>query len=111
MRRFNSKFPVFAEEMEPPVGEPCLRCAEPIAATDPGVSMPHIDANGVARMAMLHLECHARATFGSIGHQTKQCPCFGGTYEDPPGLTMRQAARVAADFAFSMTPGVATWGW
>ena len=43
----------------------------------------------------LHEECAIRSVIGSVGHQRKQCSCYGGTEEDPPGMTKRQAARVA----------------
>jgi hypothetical protein len=34
-------------------------------------------------------------TIGSVGHQTCRCACFGGTEEDPPGMTKRMAALSA----------------
>lgn len=42
-----------------------------------------------------HHECLFRAGAGSLGHLQKRCSCHGGTEEDPPGLTRRQAAAAA----------------
>lgn len=33
-----------------------------------------------------------REVMGSIGHLTKTCSCYGGTSNDPPGMTRRQSA-------------------
>jgi hypothetical protein len=60
----------------------CLHCGEALLPTE-----DHRDG--------LHIECIARLTLGSIGHQMHQCPCYGGTVEDPPNFTKRQAARAA----------------
>ncbi|MEI6196534.1 MAG: helix-turn-helix domain-containing protein [Verrucomicrobiota bacterium] len=38
-----------------------------------------------------------RSIAGSVGHQNQRCSCFGGTEDDPPGLTVRQAAQAALD--------------
>jgi len=43
-----------------------------------------------------HQECLVRMFAGSVGHQNKRCSCYGGTEEDPPGMTKRQAAQAAA---------------
>lgn len=45
-----------------------------------------------------HYECGLRAVIGSVGHQRGRCSCFGGSEEDPPGMTRRQAATAAALF-------------
>jgi hypothetical protein len=77
-----------------PVGEPCLRCEEPIAPGDSGYTMPYVAEGGVAERA-LHRECFLRGVVGSVGHQQRRCSCYGGTLEDPPGLTRREAAAAA----------------
>ena len=46
----------------------------------------------------LHRECAIRIIVGSIGHQCKLCHCYGGEVEDPPGFTLREAARLAMDY-------------
>lgn len=45
-----------------------------------------------------HRDCLLRMVIGSAGHQRGACSCFGGTEEDPPGLSVREAARAAADY-------------
>lgn len=65
----------------------CPWCDEAVLATDkraPTYQQP------------MHYECGLRSAVGSIGHQQRRCFCFGGTEEDPPGLTRRQAATAAA---------------
>lgn len=80
-----------------PVGEPCLYCEEPIAEGDKGVVMPFTDESGT-REVPEHRECFMRSIFGSLGHLTGTCSCYGGKNEDPPDMTVRQAAKAAADF-------------
>jgi hypothetical protein len=43
-----------------------------------------------------HYECGLRAAVGSVGHQRMRCSCYGGSEEDPEGMTRRQAATAAA---------------
>lgn len=47
-----------------------------------------------------HRECHVRQIVGSIGHQLGFCSCAGGTFEDPPELSKRDAARAAAKLVY-----------
>lgn len=49
-------------------------------------------------MVAYHLECHVRSIAGSVAHQQKRCSCYGGTGEDDPALTKRQAAEAAAKY-------------
>lgn len=108
-----------------PVALPCNRCREQIRKGDRGVvtqtvqvlarQLPQTLAGGEATIAVpadqgllsvaLHVECMHREVNGSVGHQLKACPCFGGRFDDPPGLTMREAAqaafRLAAELAYS----------
>jgi hypothetical protein len=71
-------------------GEPmsacCRWCGELIRATD-----------HPSDVAFMHYECGARAVIGSVGHIEGKCSCYGGTEEDPPELTRRQAAQAALD--------------
>lgn len=80
-----------------PVDEACSRCGEPIAATDSGVTMPHVDSNGACAERPLHYECVMRGIVGSVAHQMKRCGCFvpGSDEEDDPRLTQRQSAELA----------------
>jgi hypothetical protein len=44
---------------------------------------------------------------GSVGHQKGTCSCHGGTEEDPPEMTKRQAAVAAWVYAAEVIPA----GW
>jgi hypothetical protein len=37
---------------------------------------------------------------GSLGHQQRRCGCYveGSTEDDPPGMTMREAAKAAWEY-------------
>lgn len=73
-----------------PVGEKCVWCSETIEKDDRGF----IGGNQI-----IHLECDVRSIIGGINHQKKLCTCCGGTEEpDPENLTIRQAAKAAADY-------------
>lgn len=75
------------EQVAPPVGEACVMCEEPVVAADIGT----ISAAGQVE----HYACRMRAITGSVGHQMGRCSCFGGSEEDPPGMTRKQAAEAA----------------
>jgi len=93
-----------------PVGELCYRCGEPIDAGDFGLIMPAWPAPsrplntkelGFWRGANLpsrkiaHRECFLRCIIGSVGHLEMRCSCFGGSAEDPPEMSRREAAIAA----------------
>lgn len=61
----------------------CVYCGEPI--------------EGDKRVLGLHDECAFRLVGGSAAHILKECACFGGTRHDPPGMSKREAARLALD--------------
>lgn len=71
-----------------PVGAICELCHEAVKEGDIGHSSKH---GGVT-----HYECLIRSAVGSVGHQKRLCSCYGGTEDDPPGMTPRQAAIAAA---------------
>lgn len=77
----------------------CLQCLEDIQPDDSGVVMPYLAGEMDGGLVAIHEECHLRSVFGSVGHQQRRCSCFGGTEEDPPGLTKREAAKAAAAMA------------
>jgi len=55
-----------------------------------------ISQDGTARR-LVHRECRIRMIAGGANHQLRRCTCFGGSDpNDPPGLTTREAAAVAA---------------
>jgi len=59
-----------------------------------------------------HPECMARSVIGSVGHQRRTCPCYGGTESDPEGMTKREAARAAvAYFRRHNEPGAVLGGY
>lgn len=64
----------------------CKRCGEGFAPGDRTRTMGN---------ARYHLECAFRVVVGSVGHILRRCPCYGGTEDDPPGMTKRQAAQAA----------------
>ena len=87
-----------------PIGSLCDWCGEPIAADDFGVTLPLLQPAAAPadakRTTVFHRECDLRQVVGSVGHQRGRCSCYGGTEEDPPALTRRQAAQAAvAHFA------------
>jgi len=75
------------EQVQTPVGATCGWCDEDVQLGDMGT----IIGNQVC-----HYECQMRSVAGSVGHQLGRCSCFGGTEEDPEGMTNRQAAIAAA---------------
>jgi hypothetical protein len=97
MRYFGSIGIADCPRVATPIGEPCSRCGELIAARDSGVMMPHADANGTCTQRPLHYECLMRGMIGSVAHQMKRCSCFvpGSNEEDDPRLTQRQSAELA----------------
>jgi hypothetical protein len=77
-----------------PTGEPCGHCGEPIAANDDGVLVPTL---GEAHRIAFHYECNLRTMVGGVNHQLHRCTCCGGSEPpDPPALSVRDAARAAA---------------
>jgi hypothetical protein len=92
--------PMFEDgiEVPTPIGEPCLRCDEPIDEDDRGVLMPYLAADGKAHMVAFHFECHVRSTIGSVKHQRGECGCATGDFQtddDAEYPTRREAARAA----------------
>lgn len=45
-----------------------------------------------------HRACLIRQVVGSVAHQRRECSCYGGTGEDSPNLTPREAARAAWNY-------------
>ena len=71
--------------------EPCVHCAEHFRETESGIR----DYNHMP----MHIECFVRLFAGSAAHQLQMCTCYGGTWEDPPELSVHEAARLAFDIA------------
>ncbi len=73
----------------------CFRCREPVLPGEEAAQgINEYTPDGVIKHTW-HEECAIRSVVGSVGHLRGQCSCRGGTEEDPPGLTVRQAARAA----------------
>jgi hypothetical protein len=66
----------------------CIYCGDTI--------LPHEISLPINIGDVIHIECSIRMIVGSIGHQIKTCSCYGGDYEDPPGMTKHEAAHLAA---------------
>ncbi len=75
-------------QIETPIGRVCTWCDEPVVEGDYGV-INRADQ-------LIHYECMIRSACGSVGHQMHKCSCYGGTEEDPTGMTKREAAKAAA---------------
>lgn len=80
-----------------PAGKPCLWCDENIVDGDKGFLVGCCEEIDKSGEAPYHRECMLRSIFGSVGHQKKKCSCFGGTEEDPPEMTKREAAKAATE--------------
>lgn len=87
------------EEVLPGEGPPSLPKLTGLAAqTQGGV----VDGEQVTQ-ENVHKECLIRMVSGSKGHILKKCSCYGGTEEDPPEMTLRQAAVAAAEAYYETT--------
>lgn len=71
----------------------CVYCDEPLLASE----HPDLGTDGIERVEATHPECAFRMVAGSAAHQLGECTCFGGTREDPPGMSKREAARLALE--------------
>ncbi|MDR6218318.1 hypothetical protein [Deinococcus soli (ex Cha et al. 2016)] len=78
--------------VEPPLGQPCAWCHDPISDGDGGLMIPHLPGGP----RPYHWQCHTRQITGGANHIRGQCTCCGGTEPpDPPGVTRREAAILA----------------
>ena len=88
----------YEEQVETPVGVPCLWCEELIEEGDIGTFQAVVSSDSEMCLLPMHYECQIRAAAGSVGHQKGLCSCYGGTEEDPPGMTKHEAAIAAAKY-------------
>lgn len=68
----------------------CIWCDERV---DAGQSDPRHTSN-----EPIHRECFVRMVTGSLGHHMRRCQCVvkdGTAVEDPPGMSTREAAKLA----------------
>lgn len=86
-----------------PPPDQCLWCREPLLAherrsPDDGVSTP-------AGRRYMHWECGLRSVAGGLNHLNGRCSCCGGDLPpDPPGISKREAARMAAQAWLARNP-------
>lgn len=76
--------------IDPPVGLHCIYCDEVIKSKDTGKIINTFQA--------IHGECIIRMVVGSVEHQKRICPCYGGCETEREGLTKRQSALRAVKF-------------
>jgi hypothetical protein len=69
----------------------CAWCGEPILPSEDVVECGDRDKSH----GFYHAECEVRDFHGPASHFLKECPCFGGTRSDPPGMSKRDSARLA----------------
>lgn len=75
----------------------CARCGEDFLAEEFVQFMPP--------ETYWHRECAMRSIVGSVGHQKRECSCYGGVGDgDPPGLSAREAARAAYEYYLETHP-------
>lgn len=70
----------------------CQWCEEEITEDE----KKHVKIEG------FHFECGLRAVAGSIAHLRKTCGCYvrHSTEGDPPGMSKRDAAKIATHYYF-----------
>jgi hypothetical protein len=76
----------------------CLHCGEPVLWDEPCERIPVMTAEGDAiraHLGRMHRNCFLRGLLGGVGHIEGRCSCYGGTYDDPPEMTKREAADAA----------------
>lgn len=89
------------KRIKAPVALLCYECNELIGERDKGITTIMLDKES-QYCIVFHIECHMVQIVGSVGHQLGKCSCFvkdGTAWEDPPGMTRRQAAKEASDMA------------
>lgn len=79
------------EQVDTPVGLPCIWCREEFEEGDQG----WLYLNGPA----VHKECGLRSVAGGVNHLQGTCSCQGGGDDpDPEGMSKREAAQAVWDF-------------
>lgn len=72
----------------------CQYCREPLFESE------------LDPFTQMHIECGFRCCIGSLAHLQGLCGCFvpGSQENDPPGLSLRKAARAAFGHWLTLTP-------
>jgi hypothetical protein len=103
MNKYFGEPTLHGTKISTPVGLKCIWCKETFVEKDNGVAIPHIsDSNEnnefiLDGCGLYHENCFKRTIIGSVGHQRKQCNCYGGNLEDPESMTLREAATAAVE--------------
>jgi hypothetical protein len=85
-----------ATQVDTPVGQSCLFCAEPIEPGDRGLLRHYVRDIGptdVDGIGPVHMECDLRMGLGIVAHLEGRCSCAGAPAVEPPG---RPSFRVEA---------------
>jgi len=87
------------QQISTPIGSECCWCKEGFIEGEQGTALPTVfiqePVDEIVPLVYYHKNCFLRSVLGSVGHQRKQCSCYGGTLEDPQGLSLREAANAA----------------
>ena len=76
----------------------CLWCGESISGDEfDNARRVEYHSADEHRIRYLHYECGLRSVIGSLAHIQGRCSCYGGSEDDPPGMSKRQAARAALE--------------
>jgi hypothetical protein len=67
----------------------CQHCGEPV--------LPDEQRSPIIN-AIMHFECGFRGIMGSVGHQQKNCYCYGKTDTSEAGMSKRDAARASWEY-------------
>ena len=79
-----------ADHIDTPVGKACYHCGEVFVEGDQGVTNQQDFS--------FHIDCNLRGVIGGVNHLRGTCSCCGGTDDpDPPNVSRREAARLAAN--------------
>lgn len=74
----------------------CPYCDEPVSELE---LRAQVYWHTEPKQRWAHYECSVRQTVGSVAHQLGKCSCYGGTEDDPEGMTKREAAKAALNLA------------
>jgi hypothetical protein len=78
----------------------CRWCEENIEELKIAKRLPriYIDCTKTTEFDYYHMECLVRSIIGSVAHQDRRCPCYGGVDGEPEDLTKRENAISAYQY-------------
>jgi hypothetical protein len=72
----------------------CFYCEEPMTVEE--ITRAVVSSLPWGEACWTHQACAVRQVVGSVAHQERRCPCYGGTArEEDEALSKRQAAEAA----------------